>query len=785
MKISASCRPTALLLLVFSLVNGCSDVDGIEISTRTSEILKAVHQARLLASDAARDGVFGSAASISGDTVVIGASGNNMYPAQPGKAYVFVRKSGKWTEQAKVSGSDTKYGEYFGQGITVTGNTMVVGAPRNGGYLGAAYVFVRSGTKWSEQAKLAPDDGPGKFFLGDSLSLSGETLLVGARNADGVVKGTGAAYVFVRSGTKWTKQAKLFSSDSKQGDRHGAAVALDGDTALLGAVFHDAKGADAGAAYVYTRSGTKWTQRAKLMPGDAKAGSGVGWSVSLSGNTALLGANNTAYVFVGSGSSWTQQAKLVMKGSVAAGAVAIDGNTAVVVDSLAGQYKEGAAYMFTRSGTAWTQQAKYMPATGYDHWFGTGIAISGDTVVSGAPNASDKGSYTGAAYVFSLTNTLPNGSSCISSWQCHSGHCVDGVCCDTMCGGGLADCMACSKKAGAAADGSCGPLVSKTFTCRAATGDCDAAEVCSAKSAACPADELEAPGTVCRASAGDCDAVEKCSGTSATCPADSFKSGATECRKASGDCDLSETCSGSSAGCPADEVKPASVVCRASAGDCDVAENCSGKGKSCPTDSFKAATSQCRASAGDCDVAENCSGSSASCPSDGYEAAGKKCRKATGDCDAAETCTGKAAACPADQVKPASASCRPAAGDCDAAESCDGTGKSCPADSFLPATTVCRKAAGECDAEERCDGKAASCGTDLYQPDQTPCTGGSCGSGKCIPEEPEEEGCQCSAGNGGSGGSLRVVLVLGLLVWRRRAFWTRKRHPRGDTPTES
>ena len=161
------------------------------------------------------------------------------------------------------------------------------------------------------------------------------------------------------------------------------------------------------------------------------------------------------------------------------------------------------------------------------------------------------------------------GTPCTSPSQCATGFCVDGVCCNSACGGGAADCQACSTAAGGPVDGTCNPLPS-TAVCRAAAGICDVAETCTGSSPTCPANVLKPTSTVCRAAAGLCDVAETCTGISAACPADLVEPAGTVCRAASGECDLAELCAGA-ATCPADLHKPNGAPCSAglcSAGSC-------------------------------------------------------------------------------------------------------------------------------------------------------------------------------------------------------------------------
>ena len=301
------------------------------------------------------------------------------------------------------------------------------------------------------------------------------------------------------------------------------------------------------------------------------------------------------------------------------------------------------------------------------------------------------------------------GTACVSPAQCASGFCVDGVCCNSACGGGTPnDCQACAAAAGnSRAEGQCGPI-GAGVVCRPANGVCDAAEVCNGSGTACPADRNVPNGTICRSAAGACD--------------------------------VAETCSAASKACPADALRPATFTCRAKAGTCDVAEKCTGTSTLCPADAFSPTTISCRAKAGPCDVADFCTGSGADCPADAMAAAGTVCRNTAGACDVAEQCTGSVATCPADAVASTSVLCRAATGVCDAPEFCDGAAKSCPANARLPATAVCRPAIGPCDIAENCTGSGANCPADKLRANGTTCTDGNactsgdkCVAGACVP----------------------------------------------------
>ncbi len=283
------------------------------------------------------------------------------------------------SEQAKLTASDGASSDFFGVSVSISsdGNTVLVGAdqaaPSGKTQAGAAYIFTRSGTTWSQQAKLTASDGASSVFFGVSVSISsdGNTVLIGAYQADHSGKSNaGAAYIFTRSGTTWTQQAKLAASDSGYGDLFGHSVSIssDGNTALVGAYLADPSGKiDAGAAYIFTRSDTTWTQQAKLTASDGAYGDSFGISVSISsdGNTARIGA---------------------------------------YLADLSGKNATGTTYIFTRSATTWTQQAKLTARDGaVNDRFGQSVSISSDgtTALVGVRNADPNGNINaGVAYIF-------------------------------------------------------------------------------------------------------------------------------------------------------------------------------------------------------------------------------------------------------------------------------------------------------------------------------------------------------------------------------------------------
>ena len=386
-------------------------------------------QAKLTAADGATNDHFSWSLALAGDTAVVGAPGDNIgASADQGSAYVFTRSAGVWSQQAQLTAGDGQAGDVFGNSVALSGDTALLGANGHniGGNraLGSAYVFTRSAAVWSQQAELTASDGAAWDNFGTSLALFGDTALVAASVDDiGDNTNQGSAYVFTRSGTVWTQQAKLTAADGATNDYFGLSVALWGDTALLGSPFDDVSANnDQGSAYVFTGSGAAWTQQTQLTVNYAAASDFIGYSAAISGDTAVVGAPNddiganadqgAAYVFTRRAGFWSLQARLTAADGAAGDhfgySVALSGDTALVgayLDDVGASADQGSAYVFTRSAAGvWTQQARLIvteaTGTSLDH-FGTSVALSGDTALVGAPYDDDTGGWDqGSAYIF-------------------------------------------------------------------------------------------------------------------------------------------------------------------------------------------------------------------------------------------------------------------------------------------------------------------------------------------------------------------------------------------------
>ncbi len=249
-----------------------------------------VFQAKLHASDASAGDEFGYIVSLHGDTALVGAPSNSDAGPYSGSAYVFVRDEETWTQQAKLLASDGSAQDAFGCAVVLNDDTALIGADGKSNLAGATYVFTRDDTTWTQEAKLVASDQASGDEFGFSLSFQGDTALIGAYadNDNGV--DSGSAYVFVRDGSIWAQQAKLLSSDGEVYDYFGYAVTVHANTALIAAPFEDENGDSAGSVYIFNRSGPTWTQTQKLLASDGEDSAWFGDSVFLQGHTAFIAA---------------------------------------------------------------------------------------------------------------------------------------------------------------------------------------------------------------------------------------------------------------------------------------------------------------------------------------------------------------------------------------------------------------------------------------------------------------------------------------------------------------
>ena len=343
-----------------------------------------VQKARFRASDKTAGDQFGYSVAISGDTVVVGAFGDDDSGSQSGSAYLFEKPDSGWknaNENAKLSASDAAASDFFGYSVAISCDTVVVGAFGDGSNSGSAYLFEKPVSGWAdanEDAKLGASDTAAGDYFGTSVAISGNAVVVGAIGDSSF---SGSAYLFEKPVSGWddaNEDAKLSASDAAANDWFGYSVAISGDTVIVGAYRDDDSGSQSGSAYLFEKPVSGWAdanEDAKLGASDAAAGDYFGVSVAISGDRVVVGAN----------------------GNDDSGSLS------------------GSAYLFEKPVSGWTnatEDAKLgaLDAAAYDR-FGTSVAISGDRVVVGAFDDDDEGSSSGSAYCFKpalFQNSLEN-----------------------------------------------------------------------------------------------------------------------------------------------------------------------------------------------------------------------------------------------------------------------------------------------------------------------------------------------------------------------------------------
>jgi hypothetical protein len=336
--------------------------------------------AKLTASDAEAFDDFGYSVSISLDTAIVGADGADAPESNSGAAYIFREIDGVWLEIATLTASDGAAADLFGIGVAISGDTAIVGAWSDddaGTNSGSAYVFKEVDGVWEEVAKLTADDGAAFDGFGRYVAIEGDTAVIGADSDDDAGAQSGSAYVFRDiGGGAWVQIAKLTADDGATGDQFGQNVAISGDTVVVGAPLHDAAGSNSGSAYVFREVGSDWIQIAKLTASDASASDFFGVRVAISGNRVVAGASG---------------------------------------DVVAGQ-PLGSAYVFQKQDTtnAWHEAAKITAENGDpgDGFGGGMVSMDGHIAVIGALGT---GSFSGSAYVFGVLDT--DGDGLLDDWE--------------------------------------------------------------------------------------------------------------------------------------------------------------------------------------------------------------------------------------------------------------------------------------------------------------------------------------------------------------------------------
>jgi hypothetical protein len=364
---------------------------------------------RLPISGLAAEDEAGRAAAIRGDLALVGAPNDGTYGTWTGAVYALRFVGGNWVQEQKLMASDAaEYGS-FGSSIAMNGDVAVIGASGRDISRGAAYVFRRIGSAWVEEQILTASDAAEYDFFGAAVATDGAVIWVGASH---MFSGGGAAYVFRWDGSSWTGEVKVSVPDEM--GVFGSAVALDGDVVVVGDGFV-AEGCVGAGAYVFRWNGSQWEQEAKLEPPPGDDASCFSSTVAVSGDVIWIGApgaegyKGAAYVYRRDGASWGQPTRLTSADGEQrpeyGASVAVDGDLAVVGAPQAdeGGASAGAAYFYRWNGAAWIKEAKPMPSdvVSGDH-FGQAVAINDGRALIGAPYRDEPADYAGAAYVVTI-----------------------------------------------------------------------------------------------------------------------------------------------------------------------------------------------------------------------------------------------------------------------------------------------------------------------------------------------------------------------------------------------
>ena len=244
--------------------------------------------AKLIARVSMAGAWFGESLSTDGAQLLIGAPNGN---GGKGGAYIFARAGASWAQKAVLTASDGINGDGFGGSVAIRGGTAIVCAPQRDSTKGGAYVFSGSGTTWIQEQTMTLADGAVGDFFGDASSLGSDAVIIGAPGrTTTLAPGTGAAFVFRKPATTWTQTQQILSSDIAEGDRFGAAISQYGKVAIIGAPGDDVINPNEGSAYLFSDVSGTFTQDAKLTATGGRSGDWFGSSVAVDLTTAVVGA---------------------------------------------------------------------------------------------------------------------------------------------------------------------------------------------------------------------------------------------------------------------------------------------------------------------------------------------------------------------------------------------------------------------------------------------------------------------------------------------------------------
>lgn len=360
---------------------------------------------------------FGISVSIDNMYAVVGANMDDDNGANSGSLYIYENVAGFLVLESKQIADDGAENDWFGVSVDIDSITAIVGASGKDVNTGAAYIFFRDqGPGWIQQQRLIPANLNSAAFFGTSVSIIGDYAIVGANGDDENGPSSGAAYIFKRNGSSWTQQAKLMASDAEANDWFGTSVSITDEFTFVGAPFEDENGTNAGAVYVFERNDTVWNQKQKLLSSDGVGDDHFGISVNAEDNYLIAGGydhiTNTvqkgaAYIFTIADTSWSEQDKLIASDGTLTeafgGSVWISGNYAIVGSNYndVNGSNSGAVYLYKKNGTDWIEHMKILASDGADgDQFGRSVSIEGDIVLVGSVGDDDNGQNSGSVYAY-------------------------------------------------------------------------------------------------------------------------------------------------------------------------------------------------------------------------------------------------------------------------------------------------------------------------------------------------------------------------------------------------
>ena len=387
--------------------NNCSTV--LEVSTAFQ---------KLFADDSGINDYFGASVAIDGNYAIIGAYKNDN---NRGSAYIFQKQvDDTWLQNVKLTASDGSDNDYFGGWVAIDDDYLISGAPTDStgtSTHGSAYIFKRQpDDSWQQQQKLTASDASHADFFGVRVAIDGDTVVIGATGDDDSGTDSGAVYIFSRSGLTWSERQKLTAPDGVGNEEFGVSTAIDGDHVLVGASRDNNLGSKSGSVYYFTETSPpgSWTNHQLITAPDGGSNHEFGYSVAINGNTAIIGAPGdddgagSAYIFQRSGLNWSYTTKLIASDSSSNDSfgysVSISGDYVIVgayLNDNDDKTDSGSAYIFRRqTDSNWVEVNKILDPNGAPNdFFGTSVSISGNVIIIGSIGDDDNKYDAGSVFI--------------------------------------------------------------------------------------------------------------------------------------------------------------------------------------------------------------------------------------------------------------------------------------------------------------------------------------------------------------------------------------------------